>query len=90
MKAKITIYLWMNIIRQLPNSSIIVDASNPENVIGNNINDAISYFSNDNNKGIVAEWNWSSTPVLAGAAIHDKVALRVTHRNRATNTANNI
>ena len=36
MKAKITIYLWMNIIRQLPNSSIIVD---------------------DNNKGIVAEWN---------------------------------
>ena len=57
MKAKITIYLWMNIIRQLPNSSIIVDASNPENVIGNNINDAISYFSNDNNKGIVAEWN---------------------------------
>lgn len=26
--------------------------------------------------GIVAEWNWSSTPVLAGAAIHDKVALR--------------
>lgn len=30
MKAKITIYLWMNIIRQLPNSSIIVDASNPE------------------------------------------------------------
>ena len=57
MKAKITIYLWMNIIRQLPNSSTIVDASNPENVIGNNINDAISYFSNDNNKGIVAEWN---------------------------------
>lgn len=56
-KAKINIYLWMNIIRTLPNSSIIVDASNPENVIGNNINDAISYFSNENNKGIIAEWS---------------------------------
>lgn len=56
-KAKINIYLWMNIIRTLPNSSIIVDASNPENIIGNNINDAISYFSNENNKGIIAEWS---------------------------------
>lgn len=56
-KSKIIIYQWMNIIRTLPNSNIIVDASNPERVVGNNINDAISYFSNENNKAIISEWN---------------------------------
>lgn len=56
-KALIIIYQWMNILKTLPNSSVIVDASNPERIVGNNINDAISYFSNDTNKGILSEWN---------------------------------
>lgn len=56
-KAIIIIYQWMNILKTLPNSSVIVDASNPERIVGNNINDAISYFSNDTNKGVLSEWN---------------------------------
>lgn len=55
MKARIQTYIWMNLLRVLPNSSIIVDASNPERIIGNNIVDAISYFNNELNKAYTAE-----------------------------------
>lgn len=55
MKSKIQLYIWMNLLRTLPNSSIIVDASNPEKIIGNNITDAISYFANDVNKAHISE-----------------------------------
>ena len=56
-KALIITYEWMNLLRVLPNTSIIVDASNPEKIIGNNINDAISFFSNDINKSYLSELN---------------------------------
>lgn len=55
MKSKIQLFIWMNLLRTLPNSSIIVDASNPEKIIGNNITDAISYFANDVNKAHISE-----------------------------------
>lgn len=55
MKARLTIYNWMGLVRTLPNSSIIVDGSNPEIIIGNNINDAIAYFANELNKPYVSE-----------------------------------
>ena len=55
MKAKIKIYLWMNLIKKLPNSDIIVDVNNPEIIIGNTINDAVSYFVNELNKAHVSE-----------------------------------
>lgn len=55
MKSRLIIYNWMGLVRTLPNSSIIVDGNNPQIVIGNNINDAISYFSNELNKAYVSE-----------------------------------
>ena len=55
LKAKINIYLWMNLIKKLPGSEIIVDSSHPEIIIGNNISEAISYFANELNKAYVSE-----------------------------------
>ena len=54
-KSKIKIYIWMNLIKQLPNSEIIVDAGNPEIIIGNNVSEAVTYFSNELNKAHVSE-----------------------------------
>lgn len=56
-KAKISSYIWMNILKVLPNSSIIVETANPENIIGNNMNEAVTYFANDNHQSILSEWN---------------------------------
>ena len=54
-KSKITIYIWMNLLKRLPNSEIIVDASNPEIIIGNNVSEAVTYFANDLNKAYISE-----------------------------------
>jgi len=54
-KSKIRIYIWMNLIKQLPNSNILVDPSNPELIIGNTIDEAVSYFANELNKAHVSE-----------------------------------
>lgn len=54
-KSKIKIYIWMNLLKKLPGSEIVVDASNPELVIGNNMSEVISYFANDINKAHVSE-----------------------------------
>lgn len=56
-KAKIRSYIWMNILKVLPNSSIIVESANPENIIGNNINEAVTYFANDIHQPILSEWS---------------------------------
>lgn len=56
-KSQIILYQWMDLLRVLPNSSVIVDASNPDQIIGNNINDAITFFSNDANKSYISELN---------------------------------
>ena len=57
LKARITTYIWLNILKILPESSIIVDSTNAEIVIGNNIDEAVTYFSNDINKAYISELN---------------------------------
>lgn len=38
------------VIKQLPNSTVYVEAADPSVVIGNNVDDAISFFNNEKNK----------------------------------------
>lgn len=54
-KAKIIKWEWMGLIRKLPNSTIYVDANDPEKIIGNNLNDAVSFLANDLNRGYISE-----------------------------------
>ena len=46
-----------NVMRRLPNTGAIVETEDAENIIGNNIQEAISYFNNDINKAKVSEFN---------------------------------
>lgn len=54
-KAKITLYIWMNLLKKLPNTSIIVDSANPDIVLGNTTDEVISYLSNELHKVHVSE-----------------------------------
>lgn len=56
-RAQIIMYMWYNILKTLPNSTVIVDASNPEKIIGNTMNEAISYMSNELNRAHIADLN---------------------------------
>jgi len=44
------------ILKRLPNSEIIVDNNDPEIVLGNNLDEAISYINNEKNKSKVTEY----------------------------------
>lgn len=55
-KAIIERYIFTNIFKRLTNSSVIVDAANSSIVIGNNIDEAVSYMSNETNTKILAEY----------------------------------
>ena len=54
-RSKIILYVWYGILKYLPNSTTIVDAADVEKTIGNTMEEAISYFSNDLHKAHVAE-----------------------------------
>jgi hypothetical protein len=56
MKAEIKKLINAGIFNVLSNSEIIVDADNPELVIGKNISEAISFFNLDTKKAKVAEY----------------------------------
>lgn len=49
-KALIERYIALGIFKRLSNSSIIVNAKDPSEIIGNNIDDAITYFNNPDKK----------------------------------------
>jgi hypothetical protein len=49
-------YITFGILNRLPNSQIIVDANNPDLIIGNTIQEAITFFKLETNKGIVSEY----------------------------------
>ena len=49
-KANIERYINAGIWKRLPNSDIIVDTDNAEITIGNNVDEAVSFMSNDANK----------------------------------------
>lgn len=55
MRAKITMYLWYDVLRYINGTSIIVDSHDPEKVIGNTMEEAISYFSNELHKAHTTE-----------------------------------
>jgi hypothetical protein len=48
--------IFHNILRRLVQSNIIVDANDPSEVIGNTLNETISYFNNDIHKAKVSEF----------------------------------
>lgn len=55
-KGMIEKYITYNLLRRLQGTNIIVDYNNPSMVIGNNINEAVSYFSNQENAAIISEY----------------------------------
>ncbi len=58
-KARIERYISKGILRRLSNTSIITDGEDPSIIIGNNIGEAITFFSPENvkNKAVVAEYS---------------------------------
>jgi hypothetical protein len=56
LKAAIEKLISTNILRRLTNTQIIVDSTDSTLIIGNNMSDAIAFFSNDVNKQIVNEY----------------------------------
>jgi len=53
-KATIQSYIYCSLLTELPSSSIITDASDPSIVLGDNLNDAIAFFSRDTNKAYLS------------------------------------
>ena len=53
-KSTIQSYIYEGLLVEIPSSSIITDASDPSIVLGDNLNDAIAYFSNDTNKAYLS------------------------------------
>lgn len=49
-------YIKFNIINRLPGSQVIVDSTDPTKVIGNTINEVVSWFNNDKNAATVSEY----------------------------------
>lgn len=48
-------YIYEGLLVEIPSSSIITDASDPSIVLGDNMNDAIAYFSNETNKAYLSQ-----------------------------------
>jgi len=55
-KAKIERYVSVGILRRLPNTSIIVDADDASLVLGNSINEVVSFFNNPVNATAISEY----------------------------------
>lgn len=55
-KATIKRYISANILRMLPNTEIVIDANDPSVVLGNSLDEAVSYFSSEINKAKVSEF----------------------------------
>jgi len=47
-------YIYEGLLVEIPSSSIITDATDPSIVLGDNMDDAIAYFSNDTNKAYLS------------------------------------
>jgi len=53
---KIEKLIHKNILRRLEGSSVIVDGTDPGKIIGRNMDDAVTFFKNDENKAIISEY----------------------------------
>lgn len=49
-------YIEYNILKRLDNTSVIVDSTSPDIIIGNSMDEAISFFTNEKNKPKVSEY----------------------------------
>lgn len=56
-KAIVERYVFSGLFKRLPNSSVIVDAVEPSIVIGNNINEAVTFMHNPTNSKIISEYS---------------------------------
>lgn len=56
MKATIQKFIYAGILRKLPNTTTIVDASDSSKVIGTSMDDAVSYFSNKEKQSELTEY----------------------------------
>jgi len=54
--AKIERYIKEGILRRLEGTPIVVDGTNPEIIIGNNVEEQLAYFASSINKDIVSEY----------------------------------
>lgn len=54
-KATVQQYIYAGFLNELPSSSIIIDASDPSKVIGDNMDGAIAFLANETNKAYASE-----------------------------------
>ena len=50
-------YIKYGIIRRLDGSQVVVDASDPSVIIGNNVDEVVTWFKLDSNKGAISEYS---------------------------------
>lgn len=56
LKAQIEDFINAGVIRRIPGSSLIVDAKDPSVIVGNTLNEAVTYFSDVKNKAQISEY----------------------------------
>jgi hypothetical protein len=49
-------YISSGILKRLDNTHIITDGQNPQIIIGNTLDEALTFFANQINKDVVAEY----------------------------------
>lgn len=54
-RSKLQSYIYAGLLNELPSSAIIVDATDPSKVLGDNMEDAITFISSEANKAYVSE-----------------------------------
>jgi hypothetical protein len=65
LKAMIEKYIKNGILRRLPNNTVITDGDSPEKIIGNNIDEVITWFSNKVNQSAVTEYSTKYKSIIA-------------------------
>ena len=55
-KAAIERYIFAGILKRIPNTDVIVDANEPDIVLGNTLEDAVTYLNNEKNKVQVSQY----------------------------------
>lgn len=56
-KGTIEKYIATGLLRRLDNTQIVVDATDPGTIIGNSLDEAVSYFASKKNESIISEYN---------------------------------
>lgn len=65
LKSEIESMIFKGLLKRLPNTSAITDSDNPSIILGNNLDEAVSYFTNVSNKVMITEYRNKLKAILS-------------------------